>query len=63
MNAPEARLKVQVMDANYRDALAKAAIKEARETQPGRVCWGPNDYADAIRGCGRHDFGRGRYVR
>ena len=50
LNAPEARLKVQVMDANYRDALAKAAIKEARETQPGRVCWGPNDYADRIRG-------------
>ena len=68
LSAPEARIKVQVLDADYRDALAKAAIKEARETQPGKVSWGENDYANAIRGfqgfrVSRFQGCRGGYVR
>ena len=63
VNAPDARLKVQVMDANYREALRNAALKDAKETQPGRVSWGDNDYANAIRGCGRTQFGRRDFRR
>lgn len=63
MSSPNVNVRVQALAAEYAELLRKAALKDAKETQPGRVCWGPNDYADAIRGCGRHDFRRGRYVR
>ena len=62
-STPEIGVRVQLLNGEYAELIRKAALKDARETQPGRVCWGPNDYADAIRGCGRHDFRRGRYVR
>ena len=63
MSSPNVNVRVQALAAEYAELLRKAALKDAKETQPGRVCWGPNDYADAIRGFGRHDFRRGRYVR
>lgn len=63
MSSPNVNVRVQALASEYAELLRKAALKDAKETQPGRVCWGPNDYADAIRGCGRHDFRRGRYVR
>ena len=62
-STPEIGVRVQLLNGEYAELIRKAALKDARETQPGRVCWGENDYADAIRGCGRHDFRRGRYVR
>ena len=62
-STPEIGVRVQLLNGEYAELIGKAALKDAKETQPGRVCWGPNDYADAIRGCGRHDFRRGRYVR
>ena len=61
-STPEIGVRVQLLNGEYAELIRKAALKDAKETQPGRVCWGPNDYADAIRGCGRHDFRRGRYV-
>ena len=63
---PEINVRAQLLNGEYAELIRKAAIKDAKETQPGRVCWGPNDYADAIRGsrgsrCSR-GF-RGGYVR
>ena len=66
--APEIGVRVQLLNGEYAELLRKAALKDAKETQPGRVCWGPNDYADAIRGfqgcrvSGFHGH-RGGYVR
>ena len=62
-STPEIGVRVQLLNGEYAELIRKAALTDARETQPGRVSWGENDYADAIRGCGRHDFRRGRYVR
>ena len=62
-STPEINVRVQLLNGEYAELIRKAALKDAKETQPGRVCWGPNDYADAIRGYGRHDFRRGRYER
>ena len=62
-STPEIGVRVQLLNGEYAELIRKAALKDARETQPGRVCWGPNDYADVIRGCGRRDFRRGGFVR
>ena len=71
VSSPNVNVRVQALVSEYAELIRKAALKDAKETQPGRVCWGTNDYADAIRGCGRSDrvgrFGRfgksGGYVR
>ena len=62
-STPEIGARVQLLNAEYAELLRKAALKDAQETQPGRVSWGDNDYANAIRGGVRHDFRRGRFVR
>ena len=62
-STPEIGVRVQLLNGEYAELIRKAALKDAKETQPGRVCWGPNDYADAIRSCGRRDFRRGGFVR
>ena len=67
-STPEINVRVQLLNGEYAELIRKAALKDAKETQPGRVCWGPNDYADAIRGfqgCRVSGFHgrRGGYVR
>lgn len=43
---------LQIADKLYKEALREAALADARENKPGREVWGPNVYADAIRGRG-----------
>lgn len=67
-STPEIGVRVQLLNGEYAELIRKAALKDAKETQPGKVCWGPNDYADAIRGfqgCRVSGFHgrRGGYVR
>ena len=63
MSSPNVNVRVQALAAEYAELLRKAALKDAKETQPGRVCWGPNDYADRIRGRGMRDEIRGMSLR
>jgi len=53
------RNDLEVMNALYADKLNKAALHDARETQPGEEAWGRNTYADRIKGT----FLRKREVR
>ena len=52
---------LQIADKLYKEALREAALVDARENKPGEEVWGPNVYADAIRGHGGRWYGEMRH--
>ena len=66
-STPEIGVRAQLLNGEYAELIRKAALRDAKETQPGRVVWGENVYADAIRGfqgrrVQRFQGCRGRYA-